>query len=177
MSRIGKLPITVPSGVEVAINGSDVSVKGPKGELGMTIDGPMEAKLEDNIITVTRADDERESRALHGLARTMINNMVVGVTEGYSKKLELHGTGYGVLPKGNDIELQLCYSHSIDVAAPEGITFAIEGNTVTVSGIDKQLVGETAANIRKLRITEPYKAKGIRYEGETIRRKAGKAGK
>ncbi|HIW47446.1 MAG TPA: 50S ribosomal protein L6 [Candidatus Yaniella excrementigallinarum] len=177
MSRIGKLPITVPSGVEVAINGSDVSVKGPKGELGMTIDGPIEAKLEDNIITVTRPDDERESRSLHGLARTMINNMVVGVTEGYSKKLELHGTGYRVLPKGNDIELQLGYSHSIDVAAPEGITFAIEGNTVTVSGIDKQLVGETAANIRKLRITEPYKAKGIRYEGETIRRKAGKAGK
>ena len=177
MSRIGKLPITVPSGVEVAINGSDVSVKGPKGELGITIDGPIEAKLEDNIITVTRPDDERESRSLHGLARTMINNMVVGVTEGYSKKLELHGTGYRVVAKGNDIELQLGYSHSIDVAAPEGITFGIEGNTVTVSGIDKQLVGETAANIRKLRITEPYKAKGIRYEGETIRRKAGKAGK
>src|SRR5699024_10683313 len=177
MSRIGKLPITVPSGVEVAINGSDVSVKGPKGELGMTIDGPIEDKLEDNIITVTRPDDERESRSLHGLARTMINNMVAGVIEGYSKKSELHVTGYSVLPKGNDIELQLGYSHSIDVAAPEGITFAIEGNTVTVSGIDKQLVGETAANIRKLRITEPYKAKGIRYEGETIRRKAGKAGK
>src|SRR5699024_8406451 len=177
MSRIGKLTITVPSGVEVSINGSDVSVKGPKGERGMTIDGPIEAKLEDNIITVTRPDDERESRSLHGLARTLINNMVVGVTEGYPKKMELHGTGYRVLPKGNDIELQLGYSHSIDVAAPEGITFAIEGNTVTVSGIDKQLVGETAANIRKLRITEPYKAKGIRYEGETIRRKAGKAGK
>ncbi|WP_022871372.1 50S ribosomal protein L6 [Yaniella halotolerans] len=177
MSRIGKLPITVPSGVEVAINGSDVSVKGPKGELGMSIDGPIEAKLEENIITVMRPDEERESRSLHGLTRTLINNMIVGVTEGYSKKLELHGTGYRVVAKGNDIELQLGFSHSIDVAAPEGITFAIEGNTVTVSGIDKQLVGETAANIRKLRITEPYKAKGIRYEGETIRRKAGKAGK
>src|SRR5699024_10877846 len=113
----------------------------------------------------------------HGLTRTMINNMIVGVTDGYSKKLELHGTGYRVVAKGNDLELQLGYSHSVDVAAPEGIAFAIEGNTVTVSGIDKQLVGETAANIRKLRITEPYKGKGIRYEGETIRRKAGKAGK
>ena len=177
MSRIGKLPITVPSGVEVAINGSDVSVKGPKGELGMSIDGPIEAKLEESTITVIRPDEERESRSLHGLTRTLINNMIVGVTEGYSKKLELHGTGYRVVAKGNDIELQLGFSHSIDVAAPEGITFAVEGSTVTVSGIDKQLVGETAANIRKLRITEPYKAKGIRYEGETIRRKAGKAGK
>ncbi|MDN6679173.1 MAG: 50S ribosomal protein L6, partial [Yaniella sp.] len=151
--------------------------KGPKGELGMSIDGPIEAKLEENIITVMRPDEERESRSLHGLTRTLISNMIVGVTDGYSKKLELHGTGYRVVAKGNDLEMQLGFSHSIDVAAPEGITFAIEGNTVTVSGIDKQLVGETAANIRKLRITEPYKAKGIRYEGETIRRKAGKAGK
>ena len=177
MSRIGKLPITVPSGVEVAIDGSDVSVKGPKGELGMTIRGPIEARMEENVITVTRPDDERDSRSLHGLTRTLIDNMIVGVTEGYSKKLELHGTGYRVLAKGNDLELQLGFSHSIDVAAPEGINFAIEGNTITVSGIDKQLVGETAANIRKLRVTEPYKAKGIRYEGEKIRRKAGKAGK
>jgi len=177
MSRIGKLPISVPSGVEVAIDGSDVSVKGPKGELGMSIRGPIEAKLEENTITVTRPDDERESRSLHGLTRTLIDNMIVGVTEGYSKKLELHGTGYRVLAKGNDIELQLGFSHSITVPAPEGISFAIDGNTITVSGINKQLVGETAANIRKLRVTEPYKAKGIRYEGETIRRKAGKAGK
>lgn len=177
MSRIGKLPITVPSGVEVAIDGSAVSVKGPKGELGMTIRGPIEAKMEENVITVTRPDDERDSRSLHGLTRTLIDNMIVGVTEGYSKKLELHGTGYRVLAKGNDLELQLGFSHSIDVAAPDGINFAIEGNTITVSGIDKQLVGETAANIRKLRVTEPYKAKGIRYEGEKIRRKAGKAGK
>ena len=177
MSRIGKLPITVPSGVEVAIDGSAVSVKGPKGELGMTIRGPIEAKMEENVITVTRPDDKRDSRSLHGLTRTLIDNMIVGVTEGYSKKLELHGTGYRVLAKGNDLELQLGFSHSIDVAAPEGINFAIEGNTITVSGIDKQLVGETAANIRKLRVTEPYKAKGIRYEGEKIRRKAGKAGK
>ncbi len=177
MSRIGKLPITVPSGVEVAIDGSDVSVKGPKGELGMTIRGPIEAKVEENTITVIRPDEERESRSLHGLTRTLIDNMIVGVTEGYAKKLELHGTGYRVVAKGNDLELQLGFSHSIDVAAPEGITFAIEGNKITVSGIDKQLVGETAANIRKLRVTEPYKAKGIRYEGEIIRRKAGKAGK
>ena len=177
MSRIGKLPIRVPSGVEVAINGSDVSVKGPKGELGMTIRGPIEAKLEDNTITVIRPDDERESRSLHGLTRTLIDNLIIGVTEGYSKKLELHGTGYRVQAKGNDLVLQLGFSHNIDVAAPEGINFAIEGNTITVSGIDKQLVGETAANIRKLRVTEPYKAKGIRYEGETIRRKAGNAGK
>jgi large subunit ribosomal protein L6 len=177
MSRIGKLPITVPSGVEVAIDGSDVSVKGPKGELGMTIRGPIEAKVEENTITVIRPDEERESRSLHGLTRTLIDNMIVGVTEGYAKKLELHGTGYRVVAKGNDLELQLGFSHSIDVAAPAGITFAIEGNKITVSGIDKQLVGETAANIRKLRVTEPYKAKGIRYEGEIIRRKAGKAGK
>jgi len=177
MSRIGKLPINVPSGVEVSINGSDVSVKGPKGELGMSISGPIEVKLEDNTITVTRPDEERESRSLHGLNRTLIANMIVGVTEGYSKKLELHGTGYRVLAKGKDLELQLGYSHSIDVAAPEGIDFAVDGSTITVSGIDKQLVGETAANIRKLRVTEPYKAKGIRYEGEQIRRKAGKAGK
>ena len=177
MSRIGKLPITVPSGVEVAIDGSDVSVKGPKGELGMTIRGPIEAKVEENTITVIRPDEERETRSIHGLTRTLIDNMIVGVTEGYAKKLELHGTGYRVVAKGNDLELQLGFSHSIDVAAPEGITFAIEGNKITVSGIDKQLVGETAANIRKLRVTEPYKAKGIRYEGEIIRRKAGKAGK
>ncbi|GAA4116678.1 50S ribosomal protein L6 [Enteractinococcus coprophilus] len=177
MSRIGKLPITVPSGVDVAINGSDVSVKGPKGELGMSIDGPIEAKLEENVITVTRPDEERESRSLHGLTRTLINNMIVGVTEGYSKKLELHGTGYRVVAKGSGLELQLGFSHPVEVDAPAGIDFVIEGNTITVSGIDKQLVGETAANIRKLRVTEPYKAKGIRYEGEIIRRKAGKAGK
>src|SRR5699024_847747 len=177
MSRIGKLPITVPSGVEVAINGSDVSVKGPKSELGMSIDGPIEAKLEENIITVMRTDEEREYRSLHGRTRTLISNMIVCVTNGYSKKLEWHGTGHRLVANGNDPDMQLGFSHSIDDADPEGITFAIEGNTVTVSGIDKQQVGETAANIRKLRITKPYKAKGIRYEGETIRRKAGKAGK
>ena len=177
MSRIGKLPITVPSGVEVAINGSDVSVKGPKGELGLTINGPIEAKLEEGTLTVIRPDEERESRSLHGLTRTLINNMIVGVTDGYTKKLELHGTGYRVAAKGKDLELQLGFSHPVEVKAPEGITFAIEANNITVSGIDKQLVGETAANIRKLRVTEPYKAKGIRYEGEIIRRKAGKAGK
>lgn len=177
MSRIGRLPITVPSGVEVKIDGADVSVKGPKGELAHTIDRPIEASLEDGTITVTRPDDERESRALHGLTRTLINNMIIGVTEGYSKQLEIIGTGYRVLAKGSDLEFALGYSHPISVPAPEGISFQVEGNKVTVTGIDKQKVGETAANIRKLRKTEPYKGKGIRYVGEQVRRKAGKAGK
>lgn len=177
MSRIGHLPITVPSGVDVNINGSDVKVKGPKGELSFTINGPIEAKLEDNTVTVTRPDDERDSRSMHGLVRTMIFNMIVGVTEGYSKKLEIIGTGYRVVPKGQSLDFSLGYSHNIVIDAPEGISFQVEGNKVTVSGIDKQLVGETAANIRKLRRAEPYKGKGIRYEGEQVRRKAGKAGK
>lgn len=177
MSRIGKLPITVPSGVDVALNGSEMTVKGPKGELKFTVRGPIDVQIDDNIITVTRPDDERESRSMHGLTRTMINNMIIGVTEGYSKKLEIVGTGYRVLAKGQDLEFSLGYSHTIPFPAPQGIAFQVEGNKVTVSGIDKQLVGETAANIRKLRRTEPYKGKGIRYEGEQIRRKAGKAGK
>jgi large subunit ribosomal protein L6 len=180
MSRIGKLPIAVPSGVDVAIDESLVTVKGPKGTLSHTIASPITvAKGEDGILEVTRPNDERESRSLHGLTRTLINNMVVGVTEGYEKKLEIVGVGYRVLPKGpTQLEFQLGYSHPIIFDAPEGITFTVEGPTkLGVVGIDKQLVGEVAAKIRKLRKPEPYKGKGVRYSGEHIRRKVGKAGK
>ncbi len=180
MSRIGKLPIAVPSGVDVAIDESLVTVKGPKGTLSHTIAAPITiARGEDNILEVQRPDDERNSRSLHGLTRTLIHNMVVGVTEGYEKKLEIVGVGYRVLPKGpTQLEFQLGYSHSITFDAPEGITFTTEGPTrLAVLGIDKQLVGETAAKIRKLRKPEPYKGKGVRYSGEHIRRKVGKAGK
>ena len=180
MSRIGKLPITVPSGVDVAIDDAKVTVKGPKGTLSHTVAAPITVeKGEDNIIEVKRPDDERNSRSLHGLTRTLINNMVVGVTEGYEKKLEIVGVGYRVLPKGpTQLEFQLGYSHPIVFDAPEGITFTVEGPTkLGVVGIDKQLVGEVAANIRKLRKPEPYKGKGVRYAGEHIRRKVGKAGK
>ncbi|EKU94833.1 50S ribosomal protein L6 [Actinobaculum massiliense] len=178
MSRIGRLPITVPAGVDIAINGNDVTVKGPKGELEHTIPAPITAKLEDGVITVERPNDERESRSLHGLTRTLIYNMIVGVTDGYQKKLEIVGTGYRVQAKGTSLEFALGYSHPITVDAPEGITFTVEGNNkLTVSGTDKQAVGEIAAQIRKLRAPEPYKGKGIKYADETIRRKAGKAGK
>ena len=178
MSRIGKQPISVPSGVEVKIDGRRVSVKGPKGELGLTVAEPIEVTLEDGAVSVTRPNDERESRSLHGLTRTMINNQIVGVTEGYSKSLEIVGTGYRVQAKGSNLEFALGYSHSITVEPPAGITFSVEGqNKLTVSGIDKQLVGEVAANIRKLRKPEPYKGKGVRYAGENVRRKVGKAGK
>lgn len=178
MSRIGKQPISVPSGVEVKIDGRRVSVKGPKGELGLTVAEPIEVTLEDGAVSVTRPNDERESRSLHGLTRTLINNQIVGVTEGYSKSLEIVGTGYRVQAKGSNLEFALGYSHSITVEPPAGITFSVEGqNKLTVSGIDKQLVGEVAANIRKLRKPEPYKGKGVRYAGEVVRRKAGKAGK
>jgi large subunit ribosomal protein L6 len=180
MSRIGKLPIAVPSGVDVAIDESLVTVKGPKGTLSHTIAAPITiARGEDNILEVQRPDDERNSRSLHGLTRTLINNMVVGVTEGYEKKLEIVGVGYRVLPKGpTQLEFQLGYSHPIIFDAPEGITFTVEGPTkLGVVGIDKQLVGEVAAKIRKLRKPEPYKGKGVRYSGEHIRRKVGKAGK
>ncbi|PVG84658.1 50S ribosomal protein L6 [Nocardioides gansuensis] len=180
MSRIGKLPIAVPSGVDVAIEDSLVTVKGPKGTLSHTVASPIIVeKGEDGIIEVKRPDDERNSRSLHGLTRTLINNMVVGVTEGYEKKLEIVGVGYRVLPKGpTQLEFQLGYSHPIIFDAPEGITFTTEGPTkLGVVGIDKQLVGEVAANIRKLRKPEPYKGKGVRYAGEQIRRKVGKAGK
>lgn len=178
MSRIGKNPISVPSGVEVKVDGQDVAVKGPKGELSVTIAEPITVSLEDGVITVARPDEERESRSLHGLSRTLINNMIVGVTDGYSKALEIVGTGYRVLAKGSNLEFALGYSHSIVVEPPEGISFSVDGQTkVAVHGIDKQLVGETAANIRKLRKPEPYKGKGVRYAGEIVRRKVGKAGK
>jgi large subunit ribosomal protein L6 len=179
MSRIGRMPIAVPSGVDVAIDGQDVRVKGPKGELAMTVVSPIVVqRAEDGTLAVTRPDDERESRSLHGLTRTLINNMVTGVTTGFSKSLEIVGVGYRVQPKGQGIELALGYSHPIQVDAPDGISFAVESPTrLTVSGIDKQKVGEVAANIRKLRKPEPYKGKGIRYSGEVVRRKVGKAGK
>ncbi|GGR15291.1 MULTISPECIES: 50S ribosomal protein L6 [Agromyces] len=178
MSRIGRLPIDIPAGVEVKIDGSAVTVKGPKGELSLTVASPIEAKVDGNQIIVTRPDDERESRSLHGLTRTLIANDIVGVTQGYSKGLEIVGTGYRVAQKGSAIEFALGFSHPVLVEAPAGITFAVEGNTkITVSGISKQAVGETAANIRKIKKPEPYKGKGIRYAGEVVRRKAGKAGK
>jgi large subunit ribosomal protein L6 len=179
MSRIGKLPIAVPSGVDVSIDEALVTVKGPKGTLSHNVAAPITVENSDGVLEVKRPDDERISKSLHGLTRTLINNMVVGVTEGYEKKLEIVGVGYRVLSKGpTQLEFQLGYSHSITFDAPEGITFSVEGPTkLGVQGIDKQLVGETAANIRKLRKPEPYKGKGVRYAGEHIRRKVGKAGK
>ena len=180
MSRIGKLPVPVPSGVDVQLDGSVVTVKGPKGTLSHTVAEPITvARSEDGTLEVQRPNDERRSKALHGLSRTLINNMVVGVTEGYEKKLEIVGVGYRVLSKGpTQLEFQLGYSHSITFDAPDGITFAVESATkLGVQGIDKQLVGEVAANIRKLRKPEPYKGKGVRYAGEQVRKKVGKAGK
>jgi large subunit ribosomal protein L6 len=173
------MPVVVPSGVDVAIDGSLVTVKGPKGTLSHTVVSPITIEKNDDVLNVTRPDDERESRARHGLTRTLVNNMVVGVTEGYEKKLEIVGVGYRVLSKGpTQLEFQLGYSHPITFNAPEGITFTVDGPTrLGVQGIDKQLVGEVAANIRKLRKPEPYKGKGVRYAGEQIRRKVGKAGK
>ncbi len=179
MSRIGRLPVTVPSGVDVTIDGQSVSVKGPKGSLSLVVAEPISVgRDDDGAIAVTRPDDERASRSLHGLTRTLIANMVTGVTAGYEKKLEIAGTGYRVTAKGSDLEFALGYSHPILVKAPEGITFVVEAPTrFSVQGIDKQQVGEVAANIRKLRKPDPYKAKGVRYAGEVIRRKVGKAGK
>ena len=178
MSRIGKLPIPVPAGVEVKIDGQSIEVKGPKVTLTHVVPAPITIVLEDNTITVTRPDDERLSRSLHGLTRTLIANNIHGVTQGFTKGLEIVGTGYRVTAKGNDLEFALGYSHPITVQPPAGITFSVEGNTkLTVSGIDKQAVGEVAANIRKLRKPEPYKGKGVRYAGEVVRRKAGKSGK
>jgi large subunit ribosomal protein L6 len=172
------MPIPVPAGVEVKIDGQNVEVKGPKGTLSHVVPAPIEIALQDGSIIVTRPDDERPSRSLHGLTRTLISNLIQGVTQGYTKALEIVGTGYRVTAKGSDIEFALGYSHPILVKAPAGITFAVDGNTkVSVSGIDKQLVGEVAANLRKLRKPEPYKGKGVRYAGEVVRRKAGKAGK
>jgi large subunit ribosomal protein L6 len=178
MSRIGRLPIPIPTGVEVSIDGSAVAVKGPKGELALVVASPIAVQVEDGQVLVTRPDDERASRSLHGLTRTLIANQIIGVTDGYSKGLEVVGTGYRVQAKGSSLEFALGYSHSITVDAPTGISFVVEGNNrLTVHGIDKQAVGEVAANIRKLRKPEPYKGKGVRYAGEVVRRKAGKSGK
>ena len=178
MSRIGRLPIPVPSGVDVAIEGQAVSVKGPKGALSLTVAEPITVVREDTVLRVTRPNDEGKVRALHGLSRTLIANMVTGVTTGFSKTLEIVGVGYRVAARGKDLEFSLGFSHPVVVTPPEGITFRVETPTrFVVEGIDKQLVGETAARIRKLRKPDPYKAKGVRYQGEVIRRKVGKAGK
>ena len=178
MSRIGRLPIDIPSGVTVTADNGVIAVKGPKGELSLTVASPIEVAIADNQVVVTRPNDERLARSLHGLTRTLISNQIIGVTEGYTKGLEVVGTGYRVAAKGESLEFALGYSHSITVDPPAGISFTVEGqNKILVSGIDKQAVGEVAANIRKLRKPEPYKGKGIRYAGEVVRRKAGKAGK
>lgn len=178
MSRIGKIPVPVPAGVDVTISGPIVTVKGPKGTLEHTIPAPIKVEQEDATLVVTRPDDERASRSLHGLTRTLLANIVTGVTEGYEKKLEIVGTGYRVTAKGSDLEFALGFSHPVVVSAPAGITFAVESPTkFSVAGIDKQQVGEVAANIRKIRKPEPYKGKGVRYAGEVVRRKVGKAGK
>ena len=178
MSRIGKNPIAVPNGVTATIEGQDVTVKGPKGELSTTIPAPITASQEDGQIVVARPDDHRKNRSLHGLSRSLIDNMVVGVTQGYTIKMEIFGVGYRVQKKGKDLEFALGYSHPVLIEAPEGVTFDVDGNTkLSISGIDKQLVGQIAANIRRLRKDDPYKGKVIRYEGEQIRRKVGKTGK
>jgi large subunit ribosomal protein L6 len=178
MSRIGKLPIPVPANVDVTIDGQQINVKGPKGTLAHTIAEPITVEREDGVLAVRRPDDERRNRALHGLTRSLVNNLVVGVTDGYEKKLEIHGVGYRVQLKGSDLEFSLGFSHPVKVSPPEGITFVVEAPTrFSVQGIDKQLVGEVAANIRKLRKPDPYKGKGVRYAGEKIRRKVGKTGK
>ena len=179
MSRIGRLPVTVPAGVDIAIEGQTVKVKGPKGELSHTVAEPITVEREDDgTLVVVRPNDERRAKELHGLSRTLVANMIVGVTEGYKKTLEINGTGYRVQAKGTDLEFALGFSHPVLVPAPEGITFTVERPTLFhIAGIDKQQVGEVAANIRKIRPPEPYKGKGVKYQGEVIRRKAGKAGK
>ncbi len=179
MSRIGKLPITVPSGVDVQIDGRTVTFKGPKGTLSHTVIEPITVERDDSgAVVVKRPDDERRSKAYHGLSRTLVANMVEGVTNGYEKTLEIVGVGYRVAAKGSSLEFALGFSHPVPVPAPEGITFRVEAPTrFVVEGIDKQQVGEVAATIRKLRKPDPYKGKGVRYQGEVIRRKAGKTGK
>ena len=178
MSRIGRLPIDIPSGVDVSLDGREVTVKGPKGALALTVAQPITVAIEEGRVLVSRPDDERESRSLHGLTRTLIANNIIGVTQGYTKGLEVVGTGYRVQARGANIEFALGFSHPVLVEPPAGISFTVEGNNrLTVSGIDKQAVGETAANIRKIRKPEPYKGKGVRYAGENVRRKAGKSGK
>lgn len=179
MSRIGRRPIPVPAGVQVDIDGQTVRVTGPKGELSHTVAEPIRVERDDDdALHVVRPNEDRQVRALHGLSRTLVANMVVGVTEGYRRTLEINGTGYRVTAKGEDLELALGFSHPVAVTAPDGIVFTVERPTLFhIDGIDKQLVGEVAANIRKIRPPEPYKGKGVKYAGETIRRKAGKAGK
>jgi len=178
MSRIGRMPVVVPDGVDVTIKGREVTVRGPKGSLSLEVAEPIEVSQSDGAVTVTRPSDEGEIRALHGLSRSLIANMVTGVTEGYRKTLEIVGVGYRVQAKGQALEFSLGFSHSLPVAPPDGITFRVETPTrFVVEGIDKQQVGEVAANIRKLRKPDPYKGKGVRYQGEQIRRKVGKAGK
>ena len=179
MSRIGKHPVVVPAGVDVQIAGQDVTVKGPKGQLALTVSEPISvSKNDEGAVVVARPDDERRNKALHGLSRTLVANMVTGVTEGYTKKMEIYGVGYRVALKGKDLEFSLGYSHPVLIKAPEGITFAVETPTkFSVSGIDKQKVGQISANIRRLRRPDPYKGKGVRYEGEQVRRKVGKTGK
>ncbi len=178
MSRIGKMPVDMPSGVDIKVDGTHVTVKGSKGELSRQFHDRVSFSIEDGVITVVREDDTRESRALHGLSRALLANMVQGVSEGFSKVLEIQGVGYRASLKGSDIELLVGFSHPVDVKAPKGITFEVpEPTRIVVSGIDKEQVGQVAADIRKVRPPEPYKGKGIRYAGEYVRRKAGKAGK
>ncbi|GLW31282.1 50S ribosomal protein L6 [Actinoplanes regularis] len=178
MSRIGRKSIPVPAGVDVTITGQTVKVKGPKGELSHTVAEPITVSKDGGELVVNRPNDERKAKELHGLSRTLVANMIVGVTEGYKKTLEINGTGYRVTAKGKDLEFALGFSHPVNIVAPAGITFSVEKPTqFSVAGIDKQLVGEVAANIRKIRPPEPYKGKGVKYQGEVIRRKAGKAGK
>src|ERR1700683_2691211 len=178
MSRIGRPPVTIPSGVQVTVDGQDVTVQGPKGELHQTIAVPIDVVREDGVIRVTRPNDEGSVRALHGLSRTLIANMVTGVTDGYRKALEIVGVGYRVQARGRHVALPLGSSHPLPVSPPEGITVGVETPTrFVVEGIDKQAVGEVAAKIRKLRKPDPYKGRGVRYQGEVVRRKVGKAGK
>jgi large subunit ribosomal protein L6 len=179
MSRIGKQPVPVPSGVDVSIDGQNLSVKGPKGTLELAVAEPISvSRSDDGAIVVTRPDDERRNRSLHGLSRTLIANLVTGVTEGYTRKMEIFGVGYRVQQKGSNLEFALGFSHPVVIEPPEGISFAVETPTkFSVSGIDKQKVGQISAVIRRLRRPDPYKGKGVRYEGETIRRKVGKTGK
>ncbi len=178
MSRIGRLPVPVPSGVDVALEGQTVTVTGPKGSLSHEVAEPIEVVRDGEVVLVTRPDDDRRSRSLHGLTRSLIANMVTGVTDGYAKSLEIVGVGYRVQARGSDLEFALGFSHPVPVKAPDGISFEVQTPTrFTVRGIDKQRVGEVAATIRKLRKPDPYKGKGVRYQGEVIRRKVGKAGK
>ena len=178
MSRIGNAPIALPKGVETKINGQNIEVKGPKGTLNIDLPEPITASVAEDEIIVARPDDHRKNRSLHGLSRSLVNNMVVGVSEGYTIKMEIFGVGYRVQLKGKNLEFALGYSHPILIEAPEFVTFAVDGNTkLSITGVDKQQVGQIAANIRRLRKDDPYKGKGIRYEGEQIRRKVGKTGK